>query len=73
MIANAALQPLMGKITDIFSRRSGLLFSNIFFAAGNLICGLAREEWVMIFGRVISGIGGGYVINLLLPFVYAQC
>ena len=58
-IANAALQPLSGRLTDIFSRRSGLLFSNIMFAAGNLICGLAQDVWVMIFGRVVAGCGGG--------------
>ena len=58
-IANAALQPLSGRLTDILSRRTGLVFSNIFFAAGNLICGLATSEWVMIFGRVIAGMGGG--------------
>ena len=58
-VANAALQPLSGRLTDILSRRTGLIFSNIFFAAGNLICGLATSEWAMIFGRVIAGMGGG--------------
>ena len=58
-IANAALQPLAGKLTDIFGRRAGLIFSNVFFGAGNLICALAKEEWVMIFGRVVAGAGGG--------------
>ena len=58
-IANAAMQPISGRLTDIFSRRTGLIASNIFFAAGNLICGLATREWVMIFGRVIAGMGGG--------------
>lgn len=59
LISNAACQPISGRLTDIYSRRAGLVFSNIFFAAGNLICGLAREEWVIIIGRVVSGIGGG--------------
>ena len=58
-IANAALQPLAGRLTDILSRRTGLVFSNICFAVGNLICGLATEEWVIILGRVIAGVGGG--------------
>ena len=58
-IANAALQPLSGRLTDIFSRRTGLIYSNIFFALGNLICGLATSEGVMIFGRVVAGMGGG--------------
>ena len=59
LIANAALQPLSGRLTDILSRKTGLIYSNIFFAAGNLICGLAQDEWVMILGRVIAGMGGG--------------
>jgi MFS family permease len=59
LIANAAFQPISGSITDILCRRTGLIFSNVFFAMGNLICGLARTEGVMIFGRVVAGIGGG--------------
>ena len=58
-IANAALQPLSGRLTDIMSRKWGLIFSNLFFTAGNLICGLATSESVMILGRVIAGMGGG--------------
>ena len=58
-IANAALQPLAGRLTDILSRKWGLIASNVMFAAGNLICGLAQDEWVMIFGRVVAGCGGG--------------
>lgn len=67
-IANAALQPLSGKLTDIFGRKAGLIFSNILFAAGNLICGFAKEEWVMILGRVVAGMGGGG-LNAISTFV----
>ncbi|MCJ1364485.1 hypothetical protein MMC16_003596 [Acarospora aff. strigata] len=59
LIANAAIQPLSGRLTDILSRRTGLIFSNIFFALGNLICGLAQKEWQIILGRVVAGMGGG--------------
>ncbi|EFW21873.1 hypothetical protein D8B26_001990 [Coccidioides posadasii str. Silveira] len=59
LISNAACQPLSGKLTDIFSRRTGLVVSNVLFGLGNLICGLAQDEWVMIFGRVVAGMGGG--------------
>lgn len=59
LIANAACQPLSGRLTDIFSRRTGLVVSNFLFAAGNLICGLATSEWSMIGGRVVAGMGGG--------------
>ena len=68
LIANAAFQPLSGKLTDIFGRRAGLAFATIFFAGGTLICGLAGEGWVMILGRVVAGTGGG-CLNTISTFV----
>lgn len=59
LIANSACQPLSGRLTDIFSRRTGLVVSNILFMTGNLICGLATDEWTMIAGRAVAGMGGG--------------
>ncbi|OJD11451.1 hypothetical protein AJ78_07778 [Emergomyces pasteurianus Ep9510] len=59
LASNAACQPLSGKLTDIFSRRNGLVVSNVLFGVGNLICGLAKDELVMIFGRTVAGMGGG--------------
>lgn len=59
LISNAACQPLSGRLTDIYSRRWGLVFSNVFFALGNLICGLAKTQWEIILGRVVAGVGGG--------------
>lgn len=44
LIASAAVQPLCGKLTDIYSRRTGLLAANILFGIGNLTCGLASEK-----------------------------
>lgn len=35
------------------------MVSNVFFALGNLICGLANTQWAIIIGRVVAGIGGG--------------
>ncbi|KAI1398091.1 MFS general substrate transporter [Hypoxylon fuscum] len=64
LISNAACQPISGRLTDIFGRGPGLVFSNVFFAVGNLICGLAQDENVMIFGRVIAGIGGGGLMSI---------
>ncbi|KAI1131919.1 major facilitator superfamily transporter [Nemania abortiva] len=64
LISNAACQPISGRLTDIFGRGPGLVFSNLFFAAGNLICGLAQSAEVMIFGRVIAGIGGGGLMTI---------
>ena len=58
-IASAASQPLSGKLTDIYGRRAGLIFCNVTFAIGNLVCALAPNAKVMILGRVVAGLGGG--------------
>ncbi|KAM0358321.1 hypothetical protein HYE67_003337 [Fusarium culmorum] len=64
LISNAACQPISGRLTDIFGRGPGLVFSNLFFAAGNLICGLAHSQTTMIIGRVVAGIGGGGLMSI---------
>lgn len=64
LIANATFQPLSGRLTDIFGRGPGLVFSNAMFALGNLVCGLARDEAGMILGRVIAGVGGGGLMSI---------
>ncbi|OAQ95759.1 hypothetical protein LLEC1_00383 [Akanthomyces lecanii] len=63
-IANAACQPISGRLTDIFGRGPGLVVSNVFFAAGNLVCGLARDQTTMIVGRIVAGIGGGGLMSI---------
>ena len=67
-IATAALQPLSGRLTDIFSRRWGLVAGNLAFGVGNLLCGIAGSESVMILGRVVAGCGGGS-LNAISTFV----
>lgn len=64
LISTAACQPISGRLTDIFGRGTGLIFSNLFFAAGNLICGLAQDDSTMILGRIIAGIGGGGLMSI---------
>ncbi|PHH77532.1 hypothetical protein CDD80_509 [Ophiocordyceps camponoti-rufipedis] len=63
-ISTAACQPISGRLTDIFGRGPGLAFCNLVFAAGNLICGLAGNQYVIIVGRVVAGIGGGGLLSI---------
>ncbi|ERS99322.1 MFS multidrug transporter [Sporothrix schenckii 1099-18] len=59
LVANAACQPVSGRITDVVGRGPGLVFSNVFFALGNIICASAQSASTMLVGRVVAGIGGG--------------
>ncbi|OUM67165.1 hypothetical protein PIROE2DRAFT_58927 [Piromyces sp. E2] len=60
MLTNTAIQP----IADIFSGRSLMIAFLIIFVLSSLICGVAPNIGVLIFGRVFQGIGGGGIMSL---------
>lgn len=64
MILSAAFQPLFGKLSDIFGRKSCLLLCHFLFALGSLISGLSHGMTLLILGRCVQGIGGGGLIAL---------
>ncbi|KAK4507018.1 hypothetical protein PRZ48_000752 [Zasmidium cellare] len=68
LLANAACQPLSGKLTDIYGRRAGLVFAVTFFTIGTLLCGLAKHDWMMVLGRIVAGSGGG-CLNTVSVFI----
>lgn len=68
LMALAAVQPLSGKLTDIFGRRPCFLICVALFGLGNVICGNASSKEVIIIGRVVAGIGGGG-INSITSFI----
>lgn len=61
LIGQAASQPLCGRLTEIFGRRAGLIVANSTFGIGTLICGLANQEWELLLGRALAGLGGGAI------------
>jgi MFS family permease len=64
-----SIQPLYGKMSDIFGRKACLLFAYTTFGIGCLFCGLARNINELIAARAFAGIGGGgmtTVVSILL-------
>ncbi|KAF5390042.1 hypothetical protein D9757_003893 [Collybiopsis confluens] len=59
MLTLTSFQPLYGKLSDIFGRKSCLLIAYVIFALGCLFCGLARTMEELIVARALAGIGGG--------------
>ncbi|KAF9445340.1 member of the major facilitator superfamily [Macrolepiota fuliginosa MF-IS2] len=60
-----SVQPLYGKLSDIFGRKSCLLFAYTVFAVGCLLCGGARSMNELIASRAFTGIGGGGMQTLV--------
>jgi len=58
-LTNMALQPAFGQLYRFFSVKMVYMLSVVIFEIGSLICALAPSSAVLIFGRLITGIGGG--------------
>ncbi|XBW36515.1 hypothetical protein QEN19_002092 [Hanseniaspora menglaensis] len=59
LLSSATVQPLYGKISDIYGRKSLLIICNLIFALGCFICGQHNNTFnSMVFGRILQGIGG---------------
>ncbi|KAI5821460.1 major facilitator superfamily domain-containing protein [Pyronema omphalodes] len=59
LLTTTSFQPLYGKLCDIFSRKSCLLFAYVVFGLGCLGCGLSRTMGELVASRAFAGIGGG--------------
>jgi hypothetical protein len=55
MLGVAVVQPSLGKLSDIFGRKSTLLVSYFLFALGRVICGFSKSMNGVIVGRAVGG------------------
>ncbi|KAK2467210.1 hypothetical protein APHAL10511_000759 [Amanita phalloides] len=59
MLTLTSFQPLAGKLSDIFGRKTCLLMSYAIYTFGCLLFGLSTSITQLIVARAIEGIGGG--------------
>ncbi|PIA14073.1 MFS general substrate transporter [Coemansia reversa NRRL 1564] len=69
LLSSTALQPITGKLSDIFGRTQVLLAGIVIFALGSLACALAQSMVVLLVGRAIAGAGAAAIIGLTLVIV----
>lgn len=65
ILAMSAVQPLYGKLSDIYGRKPMLLTSYTLFAVGNLGAGLGRSLGEVIAWRAVQGVGGAGMGSLV--------
>lgn len=65
IVAQCAVQPLYGKLSDIYGRKSCLQVSYVFFTIGTAGCGLARSMGMVIAFRAIQGAGGAGMVSMV--------
>lgn len=59
ILASVVVMPLNGWLTALLGRKRFYAASLGLFTAASLLCGTAHSIWVLVFYRVIQGIGGG--------------
>src|ERR687885_159080 len=70
MLAQAAVIPLSGWLSDRFGARRVYLISLVLFTAGSALCGLALNGEMLIAMRILQGIGGGMLMPIGMAVLY---
>ncbi|KAJ3725155.1 major facilitator superfamily-domain-containing protein [Lentinula raphanica] len=65
LLASTAFQPLYGRLSDIFGRKSTLCFAMAVYFIGNLAAGFSNSIVQLIVCRGIAGAGGGGITSML--------
>jgi MFS family permease len=63
IVMQAAWQPVWGKVYYYFPLKASFLLAILIFEVGNLICAIAPNSTVLIFGRVVAGSGSGGIFS----------
>jgi len=59
LLASTILLPLYGQVADLWGRKYPMMVAVFVFGIGSAICGWAQQGEILIFGRVIQGLGSG--------------
>jgi EmrB/QacA subfamily drug resistance transporter len=57
LLASTTMVPIYGKLSDLYGRRTILLFGIVVFLVGSSLCGIAGSMIQLIIYRVIQGVG----------------
>jgi len=59
ILASVVIMPLNGWLTALLGRKRFYAISLALFTVASLLCGTARSIWMLVFYRIVQGIGGG--------------
>jgi DHA2 family multidrug resistance protein len=59
ILASVVVMPLNGWLTALLGRKKFYAISLAIFTVASFFCGTARSIWVLVFYRIVQGIGGG--------------
>jgi EmrB/QacA subfamily drug resistance transporter len=69
-LANAAIIPIVGYISDRIGARTVFLIALAIFTVGSALCAFAPNAQTLITFRIIQGIGGGALLPVALTMIF---
>ncbi|RED59330.1 DHA2 family efflux MFS transporter permease subunit [Cohnella lupini] len=69
-LAQAAVIPLAGWLSDRFGAKRIFIISIILFTIGSILCAFATTADQLIFFRILQGLGGGMVMPIAFSMTY---
>jgi EmrB/QacA subfamily drug resistance transporter len=69
-LAQAAVIPLSGWMSDRFGAKRIYLISLVLFSLGSALCGLAISAQTLIAARVVQGLGGGMLMPIGMAVLF---
>ncbi|WP_139488044.1 DHA2 family efflux MFS transporter permease subunit [Brevibacillus dissolubilis] len=72
MLASAVVIPMSPALCDMFGYKKVFLVSLAAFTVGSALCGIAWSDSSLIFFRIVSGLGGGFIMPVGMAMLYAS-
>ena len=64
ILANVIIMPITALLSSRFGRKAFYMSSVVLFTTASMACGLAHSLTVMVFFRIVQGLGGGVLITV---------
>src|ERR1700749_3101378 len=61
LLASTIITALVGRLGDLFGRKTVFQAAVTFFVAGSVLCGLSQSMAMLVGARALQGIGGGAI------------
>src|ERR1700682_1724025 len=69
LVSNAVVLPLSAWLSRVFGRKRYYMLCVVLFTLSSMLCGLAPSLGLLIFFRVLQGVGGGGLVRVERPFL----
>lgn len=69
LVANAVIVPISGWLTTYFGRKRLYLSCVIIFISASVLCGFSTSLGMLVFFRIIQGLGGGNLVAIEQAYI----